>query len=64
MKKLLFYFVSSCFILSCASNVEQKPDCTEVEELKIKLDATEAQLLNVRAELSKCKGIDSTTNSQ
>lgn len=33
----------------------------EMADLKIKLEATEAQLLNVSAELSKCKGNDSST---
>ena len=52
---LLFLLCISFF--SCVSVEKQETDSTkENEALKIKLEATEAQLLNVRAELSKCKG--------
>jgi len=42
-------------IMSCKSKTEKDPT---IEALKLELTATEAQLLNVSAELAKCKGIE------
>lgn len=36
----------------------------ELNKLKIQLEATEAQLLNVSAELSKCKNENNATNTK
>lgn len=44
---------------------ETQIDSSELQNLKVKLNATEAQLLNIQVELAKCKGdslaIDSLT---
>ncbi|MEQ8909482.1 MAG: hypothetical protein RIC95_09845 [Vicingaceae bacterium] len=62
MKKLHLPLIVSLF---CLAACQQKP-CNEMvhekelKELQIKLNATEAQLLNVRSELAKLKG-DSIT---
>ena len=58
MKKHLIILPAIALLMSCSSNCKDK--CTkdsskEIEAMKIKLEATEAQLLNVSAELSKCK---------
>lgn len=45
-------------LVACQPNEKKKVanESKAVEDLKIKLNATEAQLLNVRVELAKCKG--------
>ena len=66
MKKILFTVSIASLLFAC--NEKTKKDYhaehdnfkLEINELKIKLDATEAQLLNVQAELSKFKAKDST----
>jgi uncharacterized membrane-anchored protein YhcB (DUF1043 family) len=63
MKSLKIAFVSLLFIglISCdnktkiESHEEQKDVQKEIEQMKIKLEAAEAQLLNVSAELSNIK---------
>jgi uncharacterized protein YcfL len=67
MKKLLFLFSISTLLLACNStnnneDLHKEHDIfkEEIENLKIKLEATEAQLLNVSAELANMKGPDST----
>lgn len=52
----------SLFAISCQQKNEDTALQKRVEELEIKLEATEAQLLNISTELSKCKGkyLDST----
>ncbi|NBG67426.1 hypothetical protein [Acidiluteibacter ferrifornacis] len=57
MKKY-FHFPIAVFallLMSCAAKQEKDPT---VEALKLELTATEAQLLNVSAELAKCKGVE------
>jgi hypothetical protein len=63
--KNLIILSSIALMISCGSECEKsckKPidSNSEIETLTIKLEATEAQLLNVSAELSKCKGTDSS----
>ncbi|MEQ8623797.1 MAG: hypothetical protein RJQ00_08305 [Vicingaceae bacterium] len=48
-------------LFACNQVEEKKPvtkaeDQEAIEALNLKLDATEAQLYNVRVELAKCKG--------
>lgn len=59
------YSIISFFLflgLSACNQVEEKKPAVNSEEkdsieaLSLKLDATEAQLYNVRVELAKCKG--------
>lgn len=57
MKKLL---ILSCIVLAFSACQTPCPETNEnsqreIERLKIKLEATEAQLINVSAELSKLK---------
>lgn len=67
MKKYLAICLFSFSLLAACSNCEKPKENTsavsveEFNELKVKLNATEAQLLNVRTELVKCKG-DSIPN--
>lgn len=71
MKKTNLFLTASIFFLICfAACNSESPAVThstddqehskEIESLQIKLDATEAQLLNIRSELALCKG-DSAT---
>lgn len=60
MKKYLIILPAIALLYACGGNCKEK--CTkekdspkELEAIMIKLEATEAQLLNVSAELSKCK---------
>lgn len=43
-------------LMSCDKKVTDTNEA--IKELEVKLTATEAQLMNVSAELSKCKGVD------
>ena len=60
--KYSIIFLFFLFGLFACNKVEQKSpetnsnDKEEIEALNLKLDATEAQLYNVRVELAKCKG--------
>lgn len=49
-----------CFIVtlicSCSPKEKQVPESAEIENLKLQLEATENQLLNIRTELARCKG--------
>lgn len=63
MKNLIILSVLA-FMFSCGNDCSEK--CTkpkesskEIETLTLKLEASEAQILNLSAELSKCKGVDS-----
>ncbi len=44
------------FAIGCEKNTPSESEA--IKELKVKLTATEAQLINVSAELSRCKGSD------
>lgn len=72
LKHLSIIFIAASFWLACQpadKNVEIETetqiDSSELQNLKVKLNATEAQLLNIQVELAKCKGdslaIDSLT---
>lgn len=72
LKTLFIIFIAASFWLACQpaeKNIEVEKetqiDSTELQNLKVKLNATEAQLLNIQVELAKCKGdslaIDSLT---
>lgn len=43
-------------LMSCDKKVTDTNE--SIKELEVKLTATEAQLMNVSAELAKCKGVD------
>lgn len=72
IKLISIIFIATSFWLACQpsdQNIKVKKetqiDSTELQNLKVKLNATEAQLLNIQVELAKCKGdslaIDSLT---
>lgn len=63
LSSLLFIGLSACQTTAEKNNLGQPTENQELKELQIKLNATEAQLLNVRAELAKCKG-DSIPENQ
>lgn len=51
--------IATITLVACQPNdkkQEAKKEMKAVEDLKVKLNATEAQLLNVQVELAKCKG--------
>jgi uncharacterized protein YcfL len=60
MKKLTLIVLLTSFIFSCCSSdnqeqINQQEELNKkIELLSIKLEATEAQLLNINIELSKC----------
>ena len=63
MNKLIsISFLMLLFTVSCKTNTEVKIERStdsrlkEIEDLELKLEATEAQLLNIRTELAKCTG--------
>ncbi len=55
---------TACNVKTVEEPVENLEQLKEIESLQLKLDATEAQLLNIRSELAICKGDSSkpTTN--
>lgn len=56
-KPILITTALIAFILmSCVKQVTETDEA--IKELEVKLTATEAQLMNVSAELAKCKGVD------
>ena len=55
MKKTCCYIIAIIALSACSKPCDQNTNAKELDALKVKLDATEAQLLNVSAELSKCK---------
>jgi hypothetical protein len=55
MKKL--FIPIAAFFTIALSSCETEKDPT-AEALKLQLTATEAQLINVSAELAKCKGVE------
>ncbi len=63
LSSLMFIGLSACKAPAEKNDSEQATENQELKELQIKLNATEAQLLNVRAELAKCKG-DSIPENQ
>lgn len=71
MKKLFFPIAIIMALISCGKEMkESKLDTScadlqeEVEHLKIKLAATEAQLLNVQVELSKFRSTDTIASQK
>jgi len=61
MKKSFLPITLLLALAACNNCTEDKNnieinESEKVEELQHKLDATEAQLLNIRTELAKCKG--------
>ena len=61
---LLLYNV--LWITACQpteNNTKLNNSSSKIEELKVKLNATEAQLLNIQIELAKCKGDSLTIDS-
>ncbi len=64
--KTLFLFSAFILLSSCGqhkedhSHKEYDEFKKEINDLKVKLEATEAQLLNVRSELARTKANDST----
>jgi hypothetical protein len=56
IKPLLVITFLSVALSSCTSPCGDIKHEQSIKELQIKLNATEAQLLNVRAELSRCNG--------
>ena len=49
----------SLFLASCVTPLNNNNEA--IKELEVKLTATEAQLINVSAELARCKGDIETT---
>jgi hypothetical protein len=73
IKSVAFLFITIAFV-ACQQTEQKKEiekeiqvNAEEVADLKVKLNATEAQLLNIQVELAKCKGdslaIDSLTHA-
>ncbi len=60
MKKLIL--ISTALLIFMLMSCDKKETDTNeaIKELEVKLTATEAQLINVSAELAKCKGEDET----
>ncbi len=62
IKSTFLFFITVAFV-ACQPSEKKKEvekevitDSKEVEDLKVRLNATEAQLLNIQVELAKCKG--------
>tara|TARA_R110002049_G_scaffold283996_3_gene464511 strand:- start:121 stop:354 length:234 start_codon:yes stop_codon:yes gene_type:complete len=53
-------FIAITFV-SCENATVESNNNDAIKELEIKLTATEAQLINVSAELARCKGTDESS---
>lgn len=68
--KIIFTFFILCTVSACDHKTEHHAHDEheefkkEIEDLKIKLDATEAQLLNVRVELANIMNNDSIKTTE
>ncbi len=58
MKKVTPFIIATIALLAIGCKKDAPTESEAVKELEVKLTATEAQLINVSAELARCKGAD------